>query len=133
MHLTSSTQTSFNSTGVAVKVAGTTATTVNERFTSSNNRLTYTGIRPILLSVDASYTVDAVGNNKQFSTYIAKNGTISSASRSIIRVATGTDNRSGTCLDLLNLNTGDYIELWIANDTDTTGATVLDMTLRAIG
>jgi hypothetical protein len=72
-------------------------------------------------------------DNKQFSIYIAKNGTINTASRSLVRVATGTDNRSGTCLALLNVNPGDYIELWIANDTDTTGATVLDMTLRAKG
>ena len=132
-HLTASSSTTFVSTGVAVKVAGTTSTEMNERFTGSNNRLTYTGVRDDLVSVDASFTVDAAGNNKQISVYIAKKGTIRAASRSMVRVASGADNRSGVCLDLLNLQTGDYIEVWAANDTDTTSITVLEMTLRVIG
>jgi len=132
-HLTDSSSTTFVSTGVAVKVAGTTSTEMNERFTGSNNRLTYTGVRDALVSVDASFTVDAAGNNKQISVYIAKNGTIRAASKSLVRVATGSDNRTGVCLDLLNIQTGDYIEVWAANDIDTTSITVLEMTLRVIG
>lgn len=134
IHLTSLDETVISQVDTPVKVSGVTVPEMNERLTTSNNRLTYTGIRPAMVSVDASFTVDAVGNNKQLSVYIAKNGIVRQSSRSMVRVATGGDNRSGTCLDLMPIEvSGDYIEVWVENNTDTANVNLLDMTLRVIG
>lgn len=109
---------------VFVKGAGaTTAGTLNQRFTLTDNRATYvgalTGIFKITVSVSATS-----GNNQLLRFRIAKNGTTSAQSE--VEETTSGSGRSQTliCQDLVSLTTNDYIELWVAN-----GSTNQDITI----
>ena len=60
-------------------------------------------------------------------------GRLAFFSASSLRIGTGADIRTATVQALLELNTNDYVELWLANDDSTAAATVLDLSMTARG
>ena len=78
------------------------------------------------IAASVSFTVGA--NNKLISLRIVKNGTPAAADA----VASTQDRKVGTGADVgstavhadMMLTNGDYIELWVTNETDTTSVTV---------
>lgn len=109
--------------GVAVKIAGTTLTSLLEKFTHSNNRATYTGALVRNFKVVATVTLTA-GNNQTIGLYIAKNGDLIESSEQYVTTSSGGRVESVAVLSLVSLSTNDYIELYTENASATTDVTV---------
>lgn len=124
---TATTPTTITAANTPVKVAGATLTDTQylERMSHSDNRLTYTGKPPTTVKIFVNLTVAASSNSDDYIFYVAKNGVVSSVSGITIHASSGSDVRVASTNDLLDLNTGDYIELWVE---DTSGAKDLTVT-----
>ncbi len=134
MYISSSAETSIAGVNTPVKVAGTTTEGAKLRdFTHTNGRLTYTGapIRAFIITAALSFTVAA--NSKVIAFHIAKNGTPIAASEQHRKAGIGADVGSTTVLVEVELNTDDYVELFVENTTDDTNATVLFMNMELRG
>jgi hypothetical protein len=110
---------------VFVKAAGTTtAGTIIQRFTHTNNRATYVGALSGIFKVTISVSATS-GNNQALLFRVAKNGT--TIAQSEVEETTSGTGRSQTliCQDLVSLVTNDFIELWVAN-----GSTNQDITVE---
>jgi hypothetical protein len=115
--------------GVAVKVAGTTtAQGITQRFTHTNNRLTYSGAltRNFRVSGVLSFTS---GANDKIGVYVAKNGTPIANSEIYSTANTAGRSENVTAQALVELATNDYVEIWVENDTDTDDITVSDLSV----
>ena len=124
------TATTITTQGVAVKAAGSTTfqSSVSQKFSHSDNRLTYTGsiTRRFRVSVVASILAS---NNTQLGSYIAKNGSIISFSE-IYTTADGNNRSENTAIQVItDLEENDYIEFFIENDTSTANVTVEDLSV----
>ena len=122
--LNNATATTIASSGVAYKISGTTtANTINQKFSHSDNRLTYTGglIRDFQVSATASLTS---GNNNVIGLYVAKNGVVISSSEMYATTSSGGRAESIACQTILDMEENDYIEIWVENDSSTTDITV---------
>jgi len=119
------TETTISSPGVFKKVSGTTSEgTIRKGFTLSSNRATYNG-------PSAYFKVDAIadftaGSNKEVALRIAKNGTTIASSQSKNTTSSGRAEAAHTQCFVL-LSSGDYVEAWVANTTDTMNITVEDL------
>lgn len=134
MSIDVSSTTDIVTVNVPVKVAGTTtAHPLNERFSHSTNRLTYTGNRPVEVSVVAASYITSAGNNKEYRFWVAKNGVPIPGARATVRIASGGDRRAVTVIALAQLVTSDYLELWVEGITDSTDVTVLDSNFLVTG
>lgn len=130
MYITTAVQTVISSTGVPVKVLGTTTAASLFRMTSpSNNRLTYTGSKTRSFQVICSLTAIQPSTNKYFSFYIAKNGVILPESRQEVKLVNSTDQGPVTLSCRVSLAPNDYIEVWVENETSNTNLTVQTMNL----
>ena len=110
--------------GTAYKIEGTTTeNAINQKFTHTNNRLTYTGglDRNFQISATVSFTS---GNNKVIGLYINKNGSLVNSSEMYATTSGSGRAESIHVQTVLELTANDYIELWVENDTDTTDITV---------
>lgn len=122
--LNNATTTVISSIGTAVKVLGTTtANTINQKFSHSDNRLTYTGglIRDFQVSATATLTS---GNNNVIGLYVAKNGVVITSSEMYATTSSGGRAESIACQTILEMEENDYIEIWVENDSSTTNVTV---------
>jgi len=122
--LNNATATTIASSGVAYKILGTTtANTINQKFSHSDNRLTYTGglIRDFQVSATASLTS---GNNNVIGLYVAKNGVVIASSEMYATTSSGGRAESIACQTILDMEENDYIEIWVENDSSTTDITV---------
>lgn len=126
------TTTSVGSPSTFYKVAGTTSPgDVYSQFSLSDNRATYTGSLQGYFMITANLSV-TTGNNNIVAVRTAKNGTTRVQSTS-----KGTMSASGvfeniTVQDVVFLNTGDYIEIFIANNSSATNITAQDLTFTII-
>jgi hypothetical protein len=103
-----------------------------ERMTATANRLTYTGTGTCHLNVRGVCSI-IDGNNKNIAVGIAKNGTVESGMWTLQHT-----NNTGKALGIplvadYELSTGDYIELWLRNDTDASNLTISDVLIIADG
>jgi hypothetical protein len=122
--------TNFTGINTPVKVATVTQAVGLFRVDSDvNNQLEYTGSRPRRFLVNCSLTFVSSGNNKVYSFYISKNGVILPESKISRKVTTGTDQGSLGLSCTVQMNPHDYIEVWVENNTDNSGMTVLNMNL----
>ena len=121
------TATSFASTGVPVKIAGTTTSvSVTQRFSNTSNRATYTG------AISRSFKVDAIASvsgasNRNFSVYIAVNGVSQSQSKSSGKTNSSGDPDQVFSSLIVTLSQNDYVEAWVSNDDSTASLTVRDL------
>lgn len=100
-----------------------------ERFTfSSDGRWTYTGLEDIDVSLSLAATVNpSGGGTKSISTYFAKNGTVLPDTRGNVSASAGGQI---TNLAIVSLVTGDYIEAFLENNSDTANITVEVASIR---
>lgn len=122
--LNNATATTITAINTPVKVAGTTTpNTINQKFSHSNNRLTYTGglIRDFQVSITATLTS---GNNRVIGLYVAKNGVV--ISESVMFATTSGTGRaeSVACQTILEMQENDYIEMWVENTSSVQDVTV---------
>ena len=125
------TATPVAATGTFYKVLGTTSQgTYSSKFTFSQNRATYNGGFSRFFRISASAAMKS-GNNNDVRMRFAVNGVTLPDSNQ--RAVTGSAGRveSITTLGTVLLNPGDYIEIWVANDTSTSNITVTDMQMTA--
>jgi len=123
------TTTTISTQGTFVKVAGTTsAGDFIEKFdvTTTSNKATFEGSRSGFYKVTAVLSISG-GNNKVVCARIAKNGTTSAQSQTCSTTNAGGRSENVVCQNIQLLDTDDYIEVFIANDTDTSNFTVEDI------
>lgn len=118
-----------------VKILGTTnANSINQKFTHTDNRLTYVGALQNDFEVNIVMSFETTTNNKKFGLYIAINGVVNTAS--LIYATSDGNNRAESiaCQEIFALQNGDYVEAWIENATDTSNVTVthLNLTVKAL-
>ena len=128
-YISSSAATTISIAGTAVLIAGTYTSVEDKRFTvSTAGRLTYDGIEDIDVSVTVVLNAEMVsGGSKTCSFYLAKNGsTIASTQmqNDLSNSVTSVTSVQG----LVELSTDDYIEVFMANEDDTTNIQVNLMT-----
>jgi hypothetical protein len=126
------TATVIASTSTPVKVGGTWTTDIASSFTSTTGgRLTYTGTETQVVRIDCALTLSpASGANQHISAYIAKNGSVVTASRQETHVSNGTDMNMSVCWQS-SLATNDYIEVFVQNGTAVNNITVSRIVLSA--
>ena len=113
--------------GAPIKAAGsTTSSIITSKFTNSDNRATYNGALTKFFKVSASLSLTS-GNNRQLSIYIAKNGAV--INDSIVNATASGNGRSENVVShtLVELTADDYVEIFVANETDTQNITVTDL------
>lgn len=121
------TATVVSASAVEYKIAGTTTnSSQTSKFTHTDNRATYSGARTRAFTVRANCSLNS-GNNRQIGVYIAKNGTVL-----VETEIYSTTNGSGRVENInvqgvVTLETGDYIEIWTENLTNTGNITVSDL------
>jgi len=130
MYITTPVMTTFAAINTPVKVLGTTTSSSLFRMTHpANNRLQYGGSKTRTFTATGSMSITQSNNNRYFSFYLAKNGVIIPESRQDIKVVSSTDQVSLTITSRVVLAPGDYVEVWVANQTSTTDVTVQTMNL----
>lgn len=108
-----------------LKIAGTTtANAINQKFTHTSNRETYTGAINRNFKVTATVSVTSASANDQIGFYVAKNGTVLTESEMYVTTNASARAESVTIQTLVSLVTNDYIEIWVENDTDASDVTV---------
>ena len=81
---------------------------------------------PLIFSITVALSFTGT-NNDDISFRLAKNGT-NIASTQISRTVNGTGNYASIGMqDIISLDTNDYIELFVTNDTNTNNVTVKDL------
>lgn len=130
MYMTVPAATTFAAINTPVKVQGTTTSAGLFRVTNpANNRLTYSGSKTRAFFVSAAMSISQPNSNRFFSFYIAKNGVIIPESRQDIKVVNSTDQVALPISCRVTMAPGDYIEVWVANQTATTDVTVQTLNL----
>jgi hypothetical protein len=116
------------------KLAGTTVAGVLRGFSMpSAGRLQYDGTPDIHTHLAASLSMTAAGNNKVTAFAIAKNGTVIASSEVRRKIGTGSDIGSTAVHADILASTGDYLELYAKNVTDSTNLTLDYAYLFALG
>jgi len=100
-----------------------------ERFTFlAVGTWTYTGLESMDVSLSATVTVNpSGGGSKSISTYFAKNGTVDVTTRGNVTASAGGQI---TNIAIMSLVTGDTVEMFIENNTDTSNITVEVASIR---
>jgi len=123
-----STQTTIVSPSTFYKADGSTSEGALNKggFTLSSNRATYSG-PPTYFKVDAIAAMTG-GSNKVVALRVALHGTTISSSQSRTTTTSGR-SENAHAQTYVYLTSGDYVEAYIANTTDTTNITVKDLSV----
>lgn len=118
--------------GVPALIAGTWVVERESMFTgTTGGRITYNGERDLTTPIDITITLNPVsGTNKVFRAYLALNGAVIVNSGKAIRL----DNADPLAITVpwqLKLTTGDFLEVFVENETDSIDVTVIDGVMRA--
>jgi len=121
------TATTIATQGTPVKVAGTWVVQTESNFTgNTTGRLTYNGSTTEVVSATVSITFShAAGGSDDLAVYIAKNGSVITASK-LTRAVTGSNRGNVGTFFSVSMDTSDYLEVFVANDSDTNNITVVD-------
>lgn len=134
---TTAAATTIATAGTAVKAAGTTtklAQSVDvDAGDTTDNRFVYEGATLRTFKVDAAVAVaPASGTNQDISLVLAKNGTAIANTKVQGRAAsTAAINLAMTAV--VEVDTDDYLELFVANETGTVNVQVENGSLTAVG
>lgn len=127
-----STETVITSTATPVKVAGTFIVGAEAGYTGdTTGRITHTGntARHIINAI-ISISV-ASGTNHRISMYIAKNGTVLNDTKTTATTSSGLYRSLATFANL-ELDDGDYVEIFVRNESTTDDLIVLDAIIGAL-
>jgi hypothetical protein len=129
-------QNGIATTNVFEKIEGvTTASTINQKFDHTNNRLTYTGGLVRSFKITASISANSVTTQTVIiKTRIAKNGTTLPESESQATTSATGRNENFFSQAIVELTTNDFIEIFIANQTNANSllATELNVIIEAL-
>jgi hypothetical protein len=131
------TQNAIATTGVFEKIVGTTtASSVNQKFSHTANRLTYIGGTSRSFVITASASVNSVVTNAVvILVRIAVNGTTIAESESQATTSASGRNENFYSQAIVTLNPNDFVELFVANGTNANNvlATELNVLIRGAG
>jgi hypothetical protein len=124
------TVTTISGVDTPTKVLGTTTVgSAGQKFTHTDNRLTYNGALTNYFQVHAVASVTG-SSSKVAGFYVAVNGVAISESEMYATTNTGGRAESIGIQHVVELQTGDYVEIWIENATDSTNFTVEDLNVH---
>jgi hypothetical protein len=112
------------------KIAGETTTIKSDGFTVSSNRISYTGKRQLNARVYINVGGKTPEANSDLSVAVYKNGLIQVAPNSSISVGAKNEGFQLTLETIADLNQGDYLEVFIKNNANTTPIIVKDLQFR---
>lgn len=123
------TQNAIATTSVFEKIEGTsTGSADNEKFSHSIGRLTYTGGLTREFVISASASVNSVTTNSvTIAVRIAKNGVTIPESEAKATTSANGRNENFYCQAITTMNPNDYIELFVANQTNANSLLATDM------
>lgn len=112
------TNTVITTTGVPVKIAGTSNNGLSAgRFILGNNRITWDGDEPITIKAVYSCTARRIGSGgTDYSFCVAINGTIQM--KTCMQIQLSGQERVAISPGLFTLNKGDYLEPYVQNDSN---------------
>ncbi len=124
--------TTISVAGTYVKAAGTTVAATLQDFTMpATNRLQYNGAPDVYATAFAGVSMVSASNSQILGLRIAKNGdaTATEAVASTIRRKTGTGADVGAAFVGFEciMSTGDYLELFVTNESGTTTVTTTEL------
>ena len=120
------TATSLPVVGTYYKLAGTTTAGTQQRFSASNNRLTYLGVLEITAKVIVILGAKSPCVNGDFTIVIAKNGTVIPNPTSSLAPSLNNQSFQITLVTELEMLTGDYIEIFIKTNNSNTNTLTAD-------
>ncbi len=136
IYVSSSAETTIVTKSVFVKAAGTTTLTTSPAAVgwsmSANNRLRYDGTADRIAHVTCAISLQAAANSKEIQWRLAKNGTTIADTTITRKIVVNSENGAAAITAIVGVSSGDYIELWVANDTDNTNATLSKMILTVV-
>lgn len=115
-----------------IKIAGTTtALSINQRFSHTDNRLTYTGALTRTFEISAVLNITG-GGAVPHTMWVYKNGSV--VADSIGKGTTGAGGRAENiaCQTIISMNTNDYVEMWIQNDSGSSDVTCTDLNVQVV-
>ncbi len=113
------------------KISGTTTVSKQQKFTGTNNRLTYTGKEAFTSKIIAVVGAKSPANSADFSIAIAKNGVIVPFPNGSMSASSNNQSFQITLITELDLQTNDYIEVFVrTNNNNTNTLTIGDMQFR---
>ena len=119
------TATTFTAADTPTKILGTTtANSINQKFTHTNNRLTYVGALQGDFQVSAVCTFVCSSSNETVGLYVAKNGVVLTDSEMYTRSDSRNRAEGISIQTITELTTNDYLEIWIENVADNSNITV---------
>lgn len=123
------TETVIGGINTFVKIAGTTtAGTYVEKFTHTDNKLTYNGALTGFYKVTTVVSLTS-GNNNIVQLRVGLNGTTTIPSTSQTVTSGAGKSENVTCSDVVSLATNDYIEMFTANTTGANNITASEITV----
>ena len=131
-YISSSAGTTVTTAGTYYKVAGTTAYKSLENFTHEDNKLTYTGTRPALVTITGNVSFSSDTSNILVTMAGAINGTVDplGSSTHTLGVSGYVANVSG--IALVTMQPGDYFELYCTCDNSGSIVTAEKLTIMCI-
>ena len=128
MYIDSTAETVIVTTDVPVKINATSYTAENlVEFTESvDGRLRYDGLFTRVFDVSMAISMTG-GSNDVYSIYVAKNGSIIASTRQQRKLGTGSDVGAMGVVGSVSLDTNDYVEIFIENNTATDNVTAENM------
>lgn len=121
------TATTITVAGTYVKAAGSPSSgPYTTKFTVSGNRATYSGSVPRFFRLTASAAF-AAGTNRVIAACFAVNGVPDTSSRQRSTANASGRVESMTVLGLVLLNPGQYVELWVTDESGTGSVTITDL------
>ncbi len=118
--LTVSQFTFFTAPNTVTPILGTYSNDGLINFTGTNTGIfTYTGSENVEAVINCSFTLLGPPNNRRYSFYVSKNGTIEQNSRQARKVDNQGDVGSVSLTKNIQLSTGDTIQLFCENNNDT--------------
>ena len=119
------TPTTFSAADTPTKILGTTtANSINQKFTHTNNRLTYIGALEGDFQISAVCTFVCASSNETVGLYVAKNGVVLTDSEMYTRSDSRNRAEGISIQTITQLTTNDYLEIWIENVADNSNITV---------
>lgn len=133
IYINSQATTTISTANTPVKVSGTTAASLMFRADDDgvSNRIRYTGLSRRYFQVSATFSFNADGSwlsSDVVAFYVYKNGVQVPSIYTEMRTSSNS-TISGSILGVVELETNDYIELWVANKSSTANITLNSMNL----
>lgn len=126
-----STFTSLTDAGTYYKIAGATTVSGQQRFTSTDNKITYGGKDNITGKVAIVIGAKSPANNADFTIALAKNGTVIPTPNGSMAPSVNNQSFQITLLVEVELSTNDYIEVFIrSNNGNSSSIKIEEMQFR---